>query len=63
MCSGPPAYYNLINRQAGLLLNPPSKEQPGFSVVCALLLCDSASYVEDHKPIDVYTSNIIPIGI
>jgi hypothetical protein len=35
--------------------SPPSKERPGFSLVCALLLCDSASYVKDHKPLDLYT--------
>jgi hypothetical protein len=42
---------------------PPSKEQPGFSVVWALLLCDNVSYTKDYKPIDVYIKNIIPFGI
>jgi hypothetical protein len=27
---------------------------------CTPVLCDSLSYVEDHKPIDVYIRNIIP---
>src|SRR5215208_1788171 len=27
------------------------------------VLCDSVSYVEDHKPIDVYIRNIIPFRI
>src|SRR5215210_5427331 len=32
MCSGPPRYYNLLNRQAGRPLNLPLPEQPGFSL-------------------------------
>jgi hypothetical protein len=34
MCSGPPQYYNLLNRQAGCPLNLPlsSKKQPSFSL-------------------------------
>ena len=27
------------------------------------VLCDSSSYVEDHKPIDVYIRNITPFRI
>src|SRR5215217_2799592 len=30
---------------------------------CTPVLCDSISYVEDHKPIDVYIRNIIPLRI
>jgi hypothetical protein len=37
MCSGPPQYYNLNNREAGCPLPLPlsSKERPGSSVACA----------------------------
>jgi hypothetical protein len=42
---------------------PPSKEQPGFSVVWALLLCDNVSYTKDHKPIDVYIKNMVIIPL
>src|SRR5215203_5784046 len=47
----------------GAFESPPSKEQPGFSVVCAPVLCDSVSYVEDHMPIDLYIRNILPFRI
>jgi hypothetical protein len=32
MCSGPPRYYNLINRQAGRPSSPSEDQRTGFSI-------------------------------
>jgi hypothetical protein len=41
--------------------SPPPKSSPA-SLLCAPILCGSVSYVQNHKPIDVYIRNIILTG-
>jgi hypothetical protein len=43
--------------------SPKCLEEEFSEVRLPPLLCDNVSYVEDHKPIDVYIRNIIPLGI
>jgi hypothetical protein len=42
--------------------SPPPKSDPAF-LLCTPVLYDGVSYVQNHKPIDIYIRNIMPLGI
>src|SRR5829696_2705602 len=52
MCSGPPRYYNLINRQAGRPSSPSEDQRTGFSIyestLPAVLAVSGRSFAEPH---------------
>jgi hypothetical protein len=72
MCSGPPRYYNPINRQAGRPSSPSEERRPGFSVRIgpvlrrgALLmykLGDSHEFRKHKKPITFFGAQPHPVG-
>jgi hypothetical protein len=44
-------------------IHPSAWKGNSANFACTPLLGDSVSYVEVHKPIDVYIRNIIPLGM
>src|SRR5687768_14599921 len=58
------ATYSVLGPPASLIGSElPKHPGSGPSLCPAPVLCQSVSYVQDHKPIDMYIRNIIPLGV